>query len=182
MNTHLPEPADTSSTQAASPADQSSPITLLPHQLSVALLQPQIAPNTGNIARLCVAAGARLHLVHPLGFVLSDRLIKRSGMDYWPRVRLTRHDDTESFLKTVNPDRCWFFSSKGTLNHWDIQYQDGDCLIFGNETRGFEPAIYERFAARMVRIPQAPGERCLNLSTAAGIALYEALRQTQPRR
>lgn len=156
-----------------------SPGELAGHRLSVALLQPQIAPNTGNIARLCVATATGLHLVHPLGFLLTDKLIKRSGMDYWPRVRLTTHDDTAAFLSAMNPDRCWFFSSKGTTMHWDAKYQDGDCLVFGNETRGFGPEIHERFASRLVRIPQAPHERCLNLSTAAGIALYEALRQVQ---
>ena len=151
--------------------------TLPQHNLSLALLQPQIAPNTGNIARLCVATGTRLHLVRPLGFVLSDQQLRRSAMDYWPRLELAVHDDTESFLRTCDPARLWLFTSKGQASFWEADYHDGDTLVFGNETQGLPDAVLARFSERLLRIPQAAGERCLNLSTAAGIALYEALRQ-----
>jgi tRNA (cytidine/uridine-2'-O-)-methyltransferase len=153
-------------------------IHLPPHEIKLALLQPQIAPNTGNIARLCVATGTSLHLVRPLGFVLSDRNLKRSGMDYWPRLRLTMHDDTESFFRAVGTDRFWLFTSKGTQSHWDAPFQNGDWLIFGNETHGIDEAILRAHAPRALRIPQTPAERCLNLSTAAGIGLYEAMRKS----
>jgi tRNA (cytidine/uridine-2'-O-)-methyltransferase len=153
-----------------------SPLELRPHSLKIALLQPQIAPNTGNIARLCVATGTELHLVRPLGFVLSDQKLKRSAMDYWPRLKLTVHDDTDSFLTAVGGSPRWFFSTSGQLALWDEEFQDGDWLVFGSETRGIDRAILEEHPDRVVRIPQASGERCLNLSTAAGIALYEALR------
>src|SRR2546421_1707799 len=93
------------------------------HHLSLALLQPQIAPNTGNIGRLCVATGAELHLVRPLGFVLSDRNLKRSGMDYWPRLKLTVHDDEEAFFKTTGPARPWFFTSKSSRGIWDMDFR-----------------------------------------------------------
>lgn len=146
------------------------------HRLKIALLQPQIAPNTGNIARLCVATGTELHLVRPMGFVLSDKELKRSAMDYWPRLRLTVHDDTESFLKFVGPQRIWLFSSKGNQALWSADFRDADWLLFGSETSGIDPSLRERYPEQVLRIPQAADERCLNLSTAAGIALYEALR------
>jgi tRNA (cytidine/uridine-2'-O-)-methyltransferase len=151
--------------------------SLAPHHLKLALLQPQIAPNTGNIARLCVATGTALHLVRPLGFVLDDRKLKRSAMDYWPRLKLTIHDDTEAFFQSIANAGCWLFSSKATKTLWQADFQDGDTLIFGSETHGLPADLLARHAARALRIPQAPGERCLNLSTAAGIGLYEALRQ-----
>src|SRR5687768_2483805 len=141
-------------------------INLPPHRLKIALLQPQIAPNTGNIARLCVATGAELHLVRPLGFVLSDRNLKRSAMDYWPRLKLTVHDDTDAFFRAVGEARFWLFSSKATRSFWEAKFHDGDWLIFGNETHGMEASVVEPRQDRTLRIPQAPDERCLNLSTA----------------
>ena len=150
---------------------------LPPHRLKVALLQPQIAPNTGNIARLCVATGTELHLARPMGFVLGDRELRRSAMDYWPRLRLSVHDDTPSLLaQAPNPSR-WLFSTKGDRNIWDASFRDDDWLIFGSETAGIASEILSSHPGRVLRIPQAPGERCLNLSTAVGAALYEALRQ-----
>ena len=146
------------------------------HRLKIALLQPQIAPNTGNIGRLCVATGSELHLVRPLGFVLSDRELKRSAMDYWPRLKLTVHDDTDSFFNKLGSAAFWLFSSKGNRSLWNADFRDGDFLIFGNETHGITAALREQHAERCISIPQAPGERCLNLSTAAGIGLFEALR------
>ena len=150
---------------------------LAPHRLQLALLQPQIAPNTGNVARLCVATGTALHLVRPLGFVLDDRQLRRSAMDYWPRLKLTVHDDTDTFMRHVATDRFWLFDSEGHVDLWDATFADGDWLIFGSETRGIDAELLRRHAQRSVRIPQAAGERCLNLSTAAGVALYEALRR-----
>jgi tRNA (cytidine/uridine-2'-O-)-methyltransferase len=159
-------------------APTADPLDLPPHQLKVALLQPQIAPNTGNIARLCVATGTALHLVRPLGFVLSDHKLKRSAMDYWPRLKLTLHDDTESFLIAAGGSPRWFFSTTGNVPLWDADFRAGDWLVFGSETHGIDRAILASHPDRVVRIPQAPGERCLNLSTAVGIALYEAIRRT----
>ena len=153
---------------------------LPPHRFKLALLQPQIAPNTGNVARLCVATGTALHLVRPLGFVLDDRQLRRSAMDYWPRLKLTVHDDTETFFRTIADDRVWLFTSRGTRGLWDADFADGDWLIFGNESRGIDPAITAPRADRTVRIPQAQGEQCLNLSTAVGIGLFEALRGISP--
>ncbi len=154
---------------------------LRPHQLKLALLQPQIAPNTGNIARACVASATELHLVRPLGFVLNDKNLRRSAMDYWPRLRLTVHDDSDRFFDSLRLDaaRFWLFSTKGEQSIWQTRFSDGDWLIFGNETAGIADSILAAHPRRIVRIPQAPDERCLNLSSAAAIALYEALRQIQ---
>jgi tRNA (cytidine/uridine-2'-O-)-methyltransferase len=150
-------------------------VDLPAHHLRIALIHPQIAPNTGNIARLCVATGTELHLVRPLGFVLSDRELKRSAMDYWPRLKLTVHDDLASFLAAVGEDRAWMLTSKGRRSLWDADFRDGDWVVFGNETQGLPAEMIERDPQRAIRIPQAPDERCLNLSTAAGITLYQAL-------
>ncbi len=148
------------------------PPTLAPHRLSIALLQPQIAPNTGNIARLCVATGTTLHVVRPMGFVLGDRQLKRSAMDYWPRLRLTIHDDTDAFMADMKDIRLILFTSKATQSYWDLPGRDGDCLVFGSETTGLPASLVARHVETAVRIPQMPGERCLNLSTSVGIGLY----------
>ncbi len=148
---------------------------LKPHRLELAIFQPQIAPNVGNIGRLCVASGTRLHLVRPLGFVLSDANLRRAGLDYWPRLRLTLHDDTDAFLAAMNGRSCWYFDSVGERSLFETPFADGDVLCLGSETRGVDPAILAGNPERVVRIPQLAGERCLNLSTSAGIALYHAL-------
>lgn len=152
------------------------------HRLKLALVQPQIAPNTGNIARLCVATGTPLHLVRPLGFVLSDRQVRRSAMDYWDRLQLTVHDDEDAFRAAAEAagGRLWLFTSKATRSHWDADFRDGDWLVFGSETHGLSRAWLDRHPEQTVRIPQVPDERCLNLATAAGIGLYEALRKATP--
>jgi tRNA (cytidine/uridine-2'-O-)-methyltransferase len=150
---------------------------LPPHGLKLALLQPQIAPNTGNIARMCVASGTELHLVRPLGFVLSDKALRRSAMDYWPRLRLTVHDDTAAFFAAIGTQRFWLLSSEAQAGIWDARFGDGDWLLLGNETAGIAPELRKSHQEWLLRIPQADGERCLNISTAAGIVVYEALRQ-----
>lgn len=159
------------------PATAMTTADLPPHRLKLALIEPQIAPNTGNIARLCVATGTELHLVRPLGFVLSDKQIRRSAMDYWPRLKLTVHDDAAAFLAAVGGDPLWLVTSKSKRSVWDAPLQDGDWLILGNESSGLPPAMTARHPDRTIRIPQTPEERCLNLSTAAGIVLYEGLRR-----
>jgi tRNA (cytidine/uridine-2'-O-)-methyltransferase len=155
------------------------PSHLRSHRLRVVLLQPQIAPNTGNIARLCVATGTQLHLVRPLGFVLSDRELRRSAMDYWPRLKLTVHDDNAALLRAREESRTsmWLFSSKGTTGLWSADFRDGDWLVFGSETAGIDAPLRAAHPDRTVRIPQQPDERCLNLSTSVGIARYQALRR-----
>lgn len=158
----------------------SASLDLPPHRLKIALLQPQIAPNTGNIARLAVATGTELHLVRPLGFVLSDKQLRRSAMDYWPRLKLTVHDDTAAFFERVGNDRFWLFSSEGERGLWEADFQDGDWLLFGSETHGIDRALLAAHPRSSLRIPQAEGERCLNLSTAVGVGLYAALSRLNP--
>jgi tRNA (cytidine/uridine-2'-O-)-methyltransferase len=155
-------------------------VNLKPHKIQLALVQPQIAPNAGNVGRLCVATGTKLHFVRPMGFVLSDRELKRSAMDYWDRLQLTVHDDLDAFLKAMEGTRLWFFTSKGKKSHWDADFSDGDCLVFGSETAGLPKGLLEIDPERNLRIPQVDGERCLNLSTSAGIGLYEALKKVRP--
>jgi tRNA (cytidine/uridine-2'-O-)-methyltransferase len=150
---------------------------LPPHRLKVALFQPQIAPNTGNIGRLCVATGTELHLVRPMGFVLSDHQLKRSAMDYWPRLKLTVHDDNKAYFTALGATPFWLFSTKASRSFWDARFTAEDFLIFGSETQGLPEPLLGTHADRVLRIPQTPKERCLNLSTSVGIAVYEALRQ-----
>jgi tRNA (cytidine/uridine-2'-O-)-methyltransferase len=154
-----------------------SPVDLPPHRLSVALVHPQIAPNAGNVGRLCVATGTALHLVRPLGFVLSDRQLQRAGMDYWPRLDLTVHDDLPAFLGAVTDRRIWLFTTKAGQSLWDCDLADGDCLVFGSEAHGLPAGLVASQPERAVRIPQRAGERCLNLSTAVGVGLFEGLRR-----
>lgn len=143
----------------------------------MALVHPQIAPNTGNVARLCVATGTPLHLVRPLGFSLSDRMLRRSAMDYWPRLALTLHDDDHAFLSAMAGRRLWLTDSSGDRCLWQARFAPGDVLVFGSETRGLPDALLAAAPTRVLRIPQVPTARCLNLATAAGVVLYEALRQ-----
>lgn len=145
--------------------------------VELALVHPQIAPNTGNVARLCVATGTPLHLVRPMGFVLSDRMLRRSAMDYWERLRLTVHDDVAAFRSAMAGRRMWLTDSSGGVGLWKARFELGDVLVMGSETRGLSEAWLGERAEGVLRVPQVVGERCLNLSSAAAVVLYEALRQ-----
>ncbi len=149
--------------------------------LHVVLLEPEIPFNCGNIGRTCLAAGARLHLVGRLGFHLDGPQVRRAGLDYWEHVDPVRHVTWEDFLTTLIPGaNLHFFSTKGGRGLWDIPFRDGDYLVFGRETAGFPAEFHEKYCDRMVAIPQVEGPvRSLNLSTAAGIVLYEAVRQVR---
>ena len=146
--------------------------------LHVALIEPRIPPNTGNIARLCAATDTPLHLIGPLGFSLDDAEVRRAGLDYWPHVDLWPHADWFSFRDAVARERCLYFSANATGNFWHAPYRPNSCLVFGNETDGMPARILEKHPERCFRIPMRRGLRSLNLATAAGIVLYEALRQT----
>jgi tRNA (cytidine/uridine-2'-O-)-methyltransferase len=150
----------------------------VPH---VVLFQPQIAPNTGNIGRLCAVTGCRLHLVHPFGFVISDRHLKRSGMDYWRELDVHQHVDWNAFrASAAGPRRRWLLTTKGGGTIWDATFEPDDGLVFGNEGSGAPDWLHDEIGPEhRIRIPQFnPMLRSLNLSTAVGIAVYEALRQT----
>jgi tRNA (cytidine/uridine-2'-O-)-methyltransferase len=149
----------------------------------VVLIEPEIPWNTGNIGRTCLGAGAELHLVGRLGFHLDNKEVQRAGLDYWEKVKLHRHDSWEKFLESLPPQAILFFlSTKGKKSVWDASFSEGGYLIFGKETAGFPKNFYEDYKEKMYRIPQKDdGIRSLNLSTAVGIVLYEALRQTKAR-
>ncbi|MCE9533296.1 MAG: tRNA (cytidine(34)-2'-O)-methyltransferase [Planctomycetes bacterium] len=146
--------------------------------LHLALWEPEIPPNTGNIARLCAAGDVTLHLIGRLGFHIGDRDLKRAGLDYWPDVEMFRHDTFAEFEAVIGVDRIICIETDAKRLYTQAHYQAGDCLLFGNESRGLPLTIRERYAHRSVHIPM-PGSatRSLNLATSAGIVLYEALRQ-----
>ena len=147
-------------------------------QLHIVLVEPQIPPNTGNIARLCAAAGAHLHLVKPLGFALENKHLRRAGLDYWPEVWVTVHESFDAIEATFPPERLHLFSTHGTKSYSAMTYAPGAVLVFGCESKGLDPAVRARHADRMCRIPmKAKAVRSLNLSNSVAIALYEALRQ-----
>lgn len=148
--------------------------------IHLVLFQPQIAPNTGNIGRMCAITGSRLHLIHPLGFKVNDSTLKRAGMDYWHSLDVHHHDDWEAFRKSpAAPKRLWLFTTHAERSFWEVKYAEGDGLVFGNEGEGAPEWLHlEIGAAQRVKIPHGnKALRSLNLSTAAGIACYEALRQ-----
>ncbi|MEO8605518.1 MAG: tRNA (cytidine(34)-2'-O)-methyltransferase [bacterium] len=151
-----------------------------PPTLHVVLVQPEIPPNTGSIARLCAATAARLHLVRPLGFSLEDRYLRRAGLDYWPHVDLHVHDDWDAFLVAAQPPALVGFSARATRSYIEAPLRDTPLfLTFGGETRGLPEAIREAAGMQLYRIPQlTPHVRSLNLSNAVSIVVYEALRQT----
>ena len=151
--------------------------------IHIALFEPEIAPNTGNIARVCAATGAPLHLIGRLGFRLDDRSLRRAGLDYWDAVDVRRHDSFADFEKAWTDaggrlERIFGFSTKASTLYTDNHYQPGDCLLFGGETYGLPPEMLARLGERALTIPMPTGKvRSINLATATGIVLYEALRQ-----
>ena len=145
--------------------------------LAVTLIEPQIPPNTGNIARLCAATDMALHLIEPMGFALDDAALKRAGLDYWDSVDLWVHPHWRVFRDAVSRERCLYFSSHGTRSYLEAPYARNSVLVFGNETHGMPTRILEKYRDRAFRVPMRQVVRSLNLSTSAGIVLYEAVRQ-----
>ena len=152
--------------------------------LHVALIQPQIPPNTGNIARLCAATDSALHLIEPLGFSIDAADLRRAGLDYWDAVDLWVHPDWFTFRDAMQRGRCLYFSARAEHLLWDAPFAANSCLVFGNETEGMPDRILEKHPERCFRIPMSGAVRSLNLATAVGIVLYEGLRRTgfAPRR
>ena len=144
---------------------------------NIVLVEPEIPPNTGNIARLCAATSTRLHLVHPLGFDITDKHLKRAGLDYWHLLDIKEYDNWEQFVHSASSSNFHFFSTRGEKNIWEVEFNPGDFLIFGSETRGLSENILNENKDFVVSIPMNGLTRSINLSTAVGIALYEALRQ-----
>ena len=146
--------------------------------IQVALIQPQIPPNTGNIARLCAATDTPLHLIEPLGFSIDGAQVRRAGLDYWDRVDLWVHPDWFAFRDAMNRSRCLYFSAKATQSYLQAPYRPNSCLVFGSETEGMPLRILEKHPEQCFTIPMSGAVRSLNLANAVSIVLYEALRQT----
>lgn len=145
--------------------------------LNIVMMQPQIPQNTGNVARTCAVTGARLHLVGPMGFVADDAKLKRAGLDYWHMLDITYYRDAEDFFEKNAGGEFFYFTSKGTRAHTAVEYHDGSYLVFGSETHGLPEKLLYDNPEKCVRIPMRGGARCLNLSNAVAVGVYEALRQ-----
>ncbi len=148
--------------------------------LHVALVRPEIHPNTGNIARLCAANEIALHLVGKTGFRVDDRSVRRAGLDYWPHVDLRRHDSVELLKEALSGSRFLYFSARAKRPYTEIVYRPGDCLVFGPESHGLPAELLDANPEWAVTIPMASRHvRSLNLATAVAVAVYEALRQLE---
>jgi len=144
--------------------------------LNIVLMQPEIPMNTGNIARTCAATGTRLHLVEPLGFDISDRAVKRAGLDYWHLVDIRCYRDTQVFF-AQNRGPFWFLSTKAPRDYCAVEFTDGDYLVFGQETKGLPEDLLRQNPERCLRIPMIDAARSLNLANSVAVVCYEALRQ-----
>ncbi|MDE6779868.1 MAG: tRNA (uridine(34)/cytosine(34)/5-carboxymethylaminomethyluridine(34)-2'-O)-methyltransferase TrmL [Ruminococcus sp.] len=147
------------------------------YNLNIVLVEPQIPQNTGNISRTCAVTGAKLHLVKPLGFEISDKHLKRAGLDYWNKLDITYYDGLDDFFEK-NPDgKFFYFTTKGKNVHSSVDYPDNSYLVFGREDAGLPEDLLYRNPDTCVRIPMRNGLRSLNLSNSVAIAVYEVLRQ-----
>ena len=145
--------------------------------INIVLLEPQIPQNTGNIARTCAATGASLHLIRPMGFEVDDKKLKRAGLDYWHQLDITYYENFDEFLEKNEGAELFYFSSKGKHCYSSLQYPDNTFLVFGCETRGLPEKLIEENIERSLRIPMLKTLRCLNLSNAVAVAVYEFFRQ-----
>ncbi|ADH85514.1 tRNA (cytidine(34)-2'-O)-methyltransferase [Desulfurivibrio alkaliphilus] len=151
---------------------------LLPVPFNVVLVEPEIPPNTGSIARLCGATDTILHLVHPLGFKIDDKHLKRAGLDYWDQIKIVNWSDLDAFLTAQDEQRLHFLSKKADRLYTEVRFQPGDFLVFGKETKGLPEETLALYADRCCAIPMSnPAIRSINLAQAAAVVLYEAIRQ-----
>ena len=148
----------------------------------IVLVEPEIPQNAGNIARTCAATGTHLHMIRPLGFEVTDKYLKRAGLDYWPHLDVKLHDSWEDYLETEKPKRLFFLSTHGKASLYDCHFEDGDALVFGNESSGLPKDFYTRYEKSLFKIPM-PGEhaRSINLANAVSISAYECYRQLSAR-
>jgi len=147
--------------------------------LNIVFVEPEIPPNTGNIARTCAATGTKLHLVEPLGFSIDDKSVKRAGLDYWPYVDLEVHESLDAFMEKYGDKRLWLATTKGGHIYADVKFEDGDFILFGRETKGLPKDFIAEHEETAIRIPMSEDTRTrsFNLSNSANIILFEALRQ-----
>ena len=148
-------------------------------KINIVLYNPEIPQNTGNISRTCAVTGAALHIIRPCGFEISDRTLKRAGLDYWDKLDVYYYDSFDEFLAKNEGAECYFFTSKTEKGFTDVTYPDTVYLVFGKETAGLPRELVEANIDHAVRIPMLPTLRCLNLSNAAAVAVYEVLRQRE---
>ncbi|SMC09469.1 tRNA (cytidine(34)-2'-O)-methyltransferase [Nitratiruptor tergarcus] len=144
---------------------------------NVVLVHPQIPPNTGNIGRLCVNTGAKLHLIKPLGFDISEKSLKRAGLDYWHKLDFTVWESLDAFVEEVPLQRCYFATTKATKPYFEAQFKPGDYLLFGSETKGLPMDLMQSNWQNAITIPMTKEGRSLNLAVSVGVVLYEAIRQ-----
>ena len=144
---------------------------------NIVLVEPEIPQNTGNVARTCAVTGTRLHLVKPYGFIITDKNLKRSGLDYWHMLDITEYDCLDDFFEKNKGATFYFATSKGTHRHSDVQFKDGDFILFGKETKGLDEKLLKDNPDNCIRIPMINDARCLNLANSVAIVTYEALRQ-----
>lgn len=145
---------------------------------NIVLYQPEIPQNTGNISRTCACTGARLHIVKPMGFEITDAKLKRAGLDYWDKLDLTYYESLDEFFERTKGGRYFYLSKKASKRYTDIRFEDGDYLVFGKETKGLPEHMVFDNPDTALRIPMAKDLRSLNLSNTVALVLYEALRQT----
>jgi tRNA (cytidine/uridine-2'-O-)-methyltransferase len=146
-------------------------------RINVVLHEPEIPQNTGNIARICTATGARLHLIKPLGFSVDDKHLKRAGLDYWEKMDITYYDNFEEFAKSISIENIYLFTKKATQSYADIGFSGDIYLVFGKETYGLHEDILDAYKEKCYRIPMRQDARSLNLANAVAVVVYEALRQ-----
>ncbi len=146
--------------------------------MHIVLIEPEIPGNTGNIARLCAATGAELHLVKPLGFIIDDKHLKRAGLDYWHLVKVSVHENFAEVETLLSGKQFWFSSTKAAKFHTEVRYTADDVICFGKETAGIDEKILRAHVDECIRIPMVKDARSLNLGNSVAVVLYEALRQT----
>lgn len=146
---------------------------------NIVLVEPEIPQNTGNIVRTCAATGTRLHIVKPMGFTIDDKKLKRAGLDYWHFLNIKYYENLEDFFEKNKDGRFFYLSSKAPVSYSDVEFCEGDFLLFGKETKGLPEKLLMDNPERCIRIPMISSARCLNLSNSAAIVVYEALRQNE---
>lgn len=147
---------------------------------NVALIEPEIPNNTGNIGRTCVAMNCHLHLVGPMGFEITDKQVKRAGLDYWPHLELTQYENIQEWQKQNPPsERFFFFTTKAEKSFYEVEFQPGDWLVFGRETKGLSEDFLRQHWSQAVTIPMLGPTRSLNLANAVSVSIFEAYRQTR---
>jgi tRNA (cytidine/uridine-2'-O-)-methyltransferase len=159
---------------------QGRPLLEAPNLFNIVLIEPEIPQNTGNVGRTCVGTRSNLHIVGETGFKITDRNLKRAGLDYWQHLWWTQHSTMDEWMAQVpDPSRVFYFSTKATQTYFDVAYRPGDWLTFGKETKGLDEDLLRRNSDRVIKIPQIGKVRSLNVATAVAIALYEAIRQNR---